>query len=278
MGSFGAAVESLVETYNRCLKLLERLHLGSSDGDGACKQRALLNNQARSDRSMVRRAYRSKLSRRGSAFELGDALATSSVKRVARKLKAALSAAINQLGRGKAGRDTLDYASLTAHSTDARKDAIRAMTSLSARLPSLDGDVRSRTGRSTASSINKKSGHHRYAKSASSSRPRTLRRRDQAVRPRPSSGNQREAQLRPPVREEKRQECGKRYSSTTSSSQSTKLGEVRSRRRRGGEQGVRGDYGTGVTYPLPYPWVDDSEAPGYERRGKGRFWGLFGRR
>ncbi len=72
MAGFGAAVESLVETYTRCLRLLEKLHLGGGDEQSAHEQKARLGSQVRSDRSLIRRTYRSKLSRRGSAFEVGD--------------------------------------------------------------------------------------------------------------------------------------------------------------------------------------------------------------
>ncbi|KAJ6444188.1 signal recognition particle protein [Purpureocillium lavendulum] len=275
MGSFGAAVHSLVETYSRCLAALHELQHGDGNrGDGrGSKRKTRLGTQMRSDRSLITRTYQSKLSRRGGAFELGDAPATSSLKRVARKLRTALGAAIDLLSRDSAGKSSLDYASLTAVSHESRRDALRTMTSLSARLSSPHGHVRSYTSASTGLSANKKPRRKHRTKGGSSSRSVTstsstssTSRDEAAVRQHhctawPSETHQY------PAREKHRQGIG-RYSSATFSSQSTKLGEIRPRRQAGGGHGNRSGYHAAVTYPLPYPWMDASEGEAAPNNGK----------
>jgi len=152
------------------------------------------------------------------------------------------------------------------------------MTSLSARLSLPKGDVGSRASRGTTSSTSKGSRRTRRGEGASSSPSGKSRSREKVGRPRQSRDHQREAHQHCLAREKKRKQGSKRFSSTTFSSQSTKLGEIRPRRRGGGEHGDSWGYHAEVTYPLPYPWVDAVEAPGNDKRSKGRFWGLFGRR
>lgn len=78
MGGFGASVSALVDTYTRCLDLLKAFkgHNGSGDtapNDPALKKaNAHLRDSIRSDRSQIRKAYSSKLSKSGNRLERGD--------------------------------------------------------------------------------------------------------------------------------------------------------------------------------------------------------------
>ena len=70
MGNFGNAVTSLLDTYTKCLSLLK----GSRKYDAGplSDTQSTLSASLRSDRSRVRKAYVSRLSKDGSRFEKGD--------------------------------------------------------------------------------------------------------------------------------------------------------------------------------------------------------------
>lgn len=67
MGRFGNTVDSLLETYSKCLSLLKGLRGAENNS-----QPRQLRKCIRSDRSKVLRAYSSRLSLSGSHFEKGD--------------------------------------------------------------------------------------------------------------------------------------------------------------------------------------------------------------
>jgi len=76
MGGFGESVSALLDTYTRCLGLLKAFkgHDGSNDtaASAAIKENARLRGSIRSDRSQIRKAYSSKLSKSGNRLERGD--------------------------------------------------------------------------------------------------------------------------------------------------------------------------------------------------------------
>lgn len=76
MGGFGESVSALLDTYTRCLGLLKAFkgHGGSDDtaSSAASKENARLRGSIRSDRSQIRKAYSSKLSKGGNRLEKGD--------------------------------------------------------------------------------------------------------------------------------------------------------------------------------------------------------------
>jgi hypothetical protein len=84
MGGFGENVSALVDTYSKCLGLLKAFkgHRRSSDTrsvDTALSDaHSRLQSSIRSDRTQVRRAYTSKLSKNGTRLEKGDGKPVSS--------------------------------------------------------------------------------------------------------------------------------------------------------------------------------------------------------
>lgn len=70
MGEFGNTVDSLLETYSKCLSLLKSLK-GVNNND---KQPRQLRKSIRSDRSKVRSVYSTRLSVSGSHLEKGDGI------------------------------------------------------------------------------------------------------------------------------------------------------------------------------------------------------------
>lgn len=91
-----------------------------------------LRRSIRKDRARVCKAYDLRLSESGSLLEKGDSQARSSLKRVLRRLKAALTQVLRTvIGTPDA---VIDYESLVALSNSSRIDAIRAIDDLSRRI------------------------------------------------------------------------------------------------------------------------------------------------
>ncbi|KAK8065695.1 hypothetical protein PG997_012442 [Apiospora hydei] len=139
MGGFGESVSALLDTYTRCLGLLKAFkgHDGSGDTSpydpAVSKANARLRSSIRSDRSQIRNAYSSKLSRSGNKLKRGDAPSKAAIRRILDRLKAAI---MNLLGMVKTQKPALDYESLMSLSNASRVDAIRTMEQLSLRLNS----------------------------------------------------------------------------------------------------------------------------------------------
>ncbi|KAM5366521.1 hypothetical protein ACJZ2D_010489 [Fusarium nematophilum] len=132
MGNFGAAVTSLLDTYTKCLSLLKSFR--SADEETTSETRSTLSSSLRSDRAKIRWAYSSRLSLNGARFEKGDAPARSSLRRIVKRLNAALANVVHALGGHE--RQPVDFQSLQALSNGSSLDAIRTINKLSSRLGS----------------------------------------------------------------------------------------------------------------------------------------------
>ncbi|KAK7963845.1 hypothetical protein PG996_008469 [Apiospora saccharicola] len=184
MGGFGASVSALDDTYTRCLRLLKAFKGRGGSGDTAPNDPALekanahLRDSIRSDRSQIRKAYSSKLSKSGNRLERGDAPSKAAIRRILDRLKAAIK---NLLSMVKTQKPALDYQSLMSLSNASRVDAIRTMEHLSMRLSSSSGlfhEHRRPVSRSSSSSTKKKARRQLSednASDVSGERPRSRR-------------------------------------------------------------------------------------------------------
>ncbi|KAK1594061.1 uncharacterized protein LY79DRAFT_513272 [Colletotrichum navitas] len=127
MAGFGETVESLLETYSKCLSLLKGLK-----GTNSSKRPRQLRKSIRSDRSKVRSVYSSRLSMSGSDFEKGDAAARSSLRKVIKRLTSAMTRLLHLITRGQ--KPVIDYHSLRTLSNSSRIDAVKTIKDLSRRL------------------------------------------------------------------------------------------------------------------------------------------------
>ncbi|KAH8174280.1 hypothetical protein LIA77_05699 [Sarocladium implicatum] len=243
MGSFGDGIISLLDTYTRCLALLR----GLSGGSKATRDQARLGTSIRTSRSNVRKFYSARVSERGSSFE--TATARSSLRRLVRRLRAFLDNLMGSLGLDHQ-RD-LDYGSLVALSTGSGLEAIRTMTDLSERVStrttSSDGIIRGKsrrrpnqreTSKRDSSSRSDRSVSRSTSKSQSSrvTKVKEGPRRSSETRPeqphnrRTKSGDHRarQASPRPSGRgaSHSTEKLRRRQSTGTTSSDSTKLGEI----------------------------------------------------
>ncbi|KAH6994831.1 hypothetical protein EDB80DRAFT_688851 [Ilyonectria destructans] len=263
MGTFGATIVSLLETYSKCLSLLKGFS-GGGDRDGTpAELQSSLGSSLRSDRARVRRAYSSRLSQNGRRLEKGDAASRSALRRVVRKLKAALGEVIGSLAGGRP--PTVDYNSLLALSNGSSLDAVRTINELSSRVSSRassissrrsmvsrgrprsrrhhqqsDGQVKLRKSENGRRSKSERSKSKNYA---SQSPRRRLHKSSQSHHTLAASGNE------------------NRISILTTSSDSTKLGEIRRRQSR---QGIAAR----ATYPVHL-------YPQEEEKGRKKWWKLF---
>ncbi|KAK8110966.1 uncharacterized protein PG998_007423 [Apiospora kogelbergensis] len=251
MGGFGESVSALLDTYTRCLGLLKAFkgHGGSDDtaSSAASKENARLRGFIRSDRSQIRKAYSSKLSKGGNRLEKGDAPSKAAIRRILEKLKAAI---MNLLGMVKTQKPVLDYESLMSLSNASRVDAIRTMEQLSLRLgssSSLFHEHRrpisgSRRGGSDSGSDRKKARRQRSRETDSDASGESSRSRRHAGA---TSSGERTRSKRPRQKSPKKAEHDSgtlhdrhsrydqhRISYLTTSSDSTKLGEIAHRRSR----------------------------------------------
>ncbi|KPM43550.1 hypothetical protein AK830_g3022 [Neonectria ditissima] len=142
MGTFGATVASLLDTYTKCLSLLKGFRGDDEDHGTPSELQSSLGTSLRSDRARVRRAYSSQLSHNGAQFEKGDAASRSALKRVLRKLTTALGEVVRSLG----GRQSMpiDYNSLLALSNGSSLNVVRTINELSSRVSSRAGSSSSR--------------------------------------------------------------------------------------------------------------------------------------
>ncbi|KAG9250379.1 uncharacterized protein F5Z01DRAFT_677822 [Emericellopsis atlantica] len=232
MGSFANAVSSLIETYTKCLTLLKGAH-GSSRKDNE-HGNSSLKHALRKARSRIQGNYSSRLSQSGRSFEKGDANSRSSLRRIIRRLRAALIGA----KEGSTSKHGLDYASLVSLCDSSRSEAIRTMIDLSSRIAS---SPRLPSRASSGSS------HGGSRKSSRGDKPSRGHSGD--VKRQRSRGH--------------RVSLDRRYSKNTSSSDSTKLGEVR---RRGAS-----DRGREATYPRR----SMDSGGGSVRRKSAKWWKLF---
>ncbi|KAK1659265.1 hypothetical protein BDP55DRAFT_637139 [Colletotrichum godetiae] len=127
MAGFGDTIDSLLETYSKCLSLLKGLK-----GARNSRQPRQLRRSLRSDRSKVQSVYSSKLSVAGTHLEKGDAVARSSVRRVIKRLTSATANLLHLMTRGQ--NPVIDYQSLKTLSNSSRVDAVKAINDLSQRL------------------------------------------------------------------------------------------------------------------------------------------------
>ncbi|KAM0354117.1 hypothetical protein ACHAPU_001152 [Fusarium lateritium] len=223
MGSFGTAVTSLLDTYTNCLSLLKGFR--NSDAGASSETRSTLSTSLRSDRARIRRAYASRLSQDGSRFEKGDTPARSALKRIVKKLTTALTGVVQSSNSQKG--QVINYETLLALSNGSSLDAIRTMSDLSSRVGSTTSAVsrgRQRFRRHTriSATITEKSSQGRYSK-----RNKTRSKKPSSHRGRPpvDGRNYRGSRNRgsPEIF------ATHRVSLLTTSSDSTKLGEIRHR-------------------------------------------------
>lgn len=244
MGNLGDAVSSLLDTYTKCLSLLKRLNRDEAPlKPDDSRSSAELTSALRKARARVSRNYSSGLEHRGESFQKGDATSRGSLRRVLRSLTTTMSG----LGSWFARKDGdsmppdggLDYSSLVSLCNSSQADAVRAMTDLSSRISSRKS-ARSLTASSTKSS-------KRSTKSHSSSSSSTGHRHQHSHREKSGSEHRRPETRGPEQRGSKhRSDHGrtmhrrswseasrssqlKRLSQVTTSTDSTKIGELRGR-------------------------------------------------
>lgn len=246
-------------------------------GSKTSQDQAKLGGSIRSSRSMVRSVYSSKVSESGSSFERGDAPARSALRRLVRRLRAFLHSVVTSFS--KDSRSGIDYDSLMSLSNGSGLEAIRTMTDLSERV-----SVRSTSSRGTVQSRDRrKSGESRRLSrsnrnsSASSTGSRTSKsaaklRKPPAgtkeTKPRSSPGQRKDHNgPRRPASHQRpahsTDSVGRRQSTLTTSSDSTKLGEIRH------EEHTRPAQ---ATYPLRAHRREPVTPP-----KKGKLFGLFSR-
>ncbi|KAK4241223.1 hypothetical protein C8A03DRAFT_12488 [Achaetomium macrosporum] len=158
--TFGDGIKALLDTYANCISLLKTFRRGRDESAvgsvGAQQQHSHLRKCLKSDRSLVERAYSSRVSESGKRFKRGDARAMTAMDRILKRLRDAITNLL-RLSSRQDGLD-LDYESLMSLSNASRVEAIKAIDSLSRRLGSPSRS-------SVASSSSKKS-----AKSSSAAR------------------------------------------------------------------------------------------------------------
>jgi hypothetical protein len=185
------------------------------------------------------------------------ALARSSLRRLTRRLRAALDRLMAVFGKSR--RSVLDYESLMSLSHASGLEAVRTMTDLSARVSvrssSPMGGRTSMSKRSISGGKSSRASKHRSSSGTGKSRSSHSSERHAQ----PSSRRRLSKQSSDPVR--------RRASMMTSSSDSTKLGEIRRERARDSEQ----TYNAKVAYPL-HGYSQNAPAS-----GKKKWFGLFGR-
>ncbi|KAF3001145.1 hypothetical protein E8E14_004306 [Neopestalotiopsis sp. 37M] len=150
MANFGNGVSALIETYSRCLRLLKLFggqHSGADSIGLTLDEVQSLRGSIRSDRSQVRRAYSSRLSKSGNRLEKGDSRAKSALQRILKRLKNAIQSLV---GSSKTKNPAFDYGSLVSLSSSSRADTIRTIDDLSIRLSSASLVHKKHASRSSA--------------------------------------------------------------------------------------------------------------------------------
>ncbi|GKT66655.1 hypothetical protein ColTof4_04145 [Colletotrichum tofieldiae] len=261
MVGFADTVDSLLETYSKCSSLLKGLK-GTNNG----KQPQELRKSIRSDRSKVRTVYSSRLSVAGSDLEKGDAAARSSLRKIIKRLTAAMIRLLHLMTRGQ--KPVIDYPSLKTLSNSSRIDAVKTINDLSRRLsaPALKSTSPGSVGKSKRQKRANTSGKASKSKDKEHSGLKLLRGRekDELQKALPCA-------MDVPVHLQQ-VDAKKRMSMATISSGSTKLGEItpnRLRRRQLENLGASDEFVVQPTYPLrPYHQPEAKQK---------RFWKIFGR-
>ncbi|AEO62798.1 uncharacterized protein THITE_2107408 [Thermothielavioides terrestris NRRL 8126] len=134
--AFSDSIRALLDTYANCISLLKSFRLGRNETDtvGIPHQHSHLRKSLRSDRSLIERAYSSRLSALGKRFKIGDARAITALDRILKRLRDAVTHLLRL--STKQNDFTLDCESLMSLSNASRADAIKAIDSLSRRLGS----------------------------------------------------------------------------------------------------------------------------------------------
>ncbi|KAJ4263184.1 hypothetical protein NW762_006806 [Fusarium torreyae] len=249
MGNFGTAVTSLLDTYTKCLSLLKGFR--NDDAGTLSETRSTLSTSLRSDRARVRRAYSSRLSQDGSRFEKGDAPARSALRRIVKKLTTTLTDVVRTFHDPKG--QPVNYESLLALSNGSSLDAIRTMNDLSSRVgstisPSSRGSIVSRgRQRSRRHKHNQQTGTRSERRSEGRSKRDRTKSKQSASRRGRASADRHSRQGSGGRQTPEILAAHKRVSIMTTSSDSTKLGEIR---RRLSKQRPDEGYGKKVAYPL----------------------------
>ncbi|KAH6890008.1 hypothetical protein B0T10DRAFT_459731 [Thelonectria olida] len=306
MGTFSAAVASLLDTYSKCLSLLTTFRGSRSGGDAdtnvpfANLQPSLLGTSLRSDQASIREAYSSRLSQNGARFEKGDgefilsscickkktrlpraskneclssAASRSALKRIVRKLAAALAEVIRSLEGSES--PAIDYNSLLALSHGSSLDAVRTIEDLSSRVSS-KASTSSSSRRSVVSRGRPRSRRHhrqsgdkmekRTTNKQSAAKSNSKRKKSKTKKSPSESSNRNRRRRRHPSSLSRHAGDGavyeKRVSIFTISSDSTKLGEIRRRDSRPWIGSAK------ATYPL-YAYPLD------EGKRQKKWWKLF---
>ncbi|KAI1066674.1 hypothetical protein LB507_011183, partial [Fusarium sp. FIESC RH6] len=257
---------SLLDTYTKCLSLLK----GSRKYDAGplSDTQSTLSASLRSDRSRVRKAYVSRLSKDGSRFEKGDvawimnlkrtlAPARSALRRIVKRLTTALSNVVCSSRDGKG--QPLNYESLLVLSNGSSLDAIRTINDLSSR-------VASRSQSSVVSRGRQRSHRHDH-KAGNKSEKRSERKKHTSRRGHPSVDRHRQRSSRSRHSTDKPAPHD-RVSIVTIQSDSTKLGEIR---RRLSKQRPTETYENMAAYPHYYSYQNE----GIQARKK--WWNPFKR-
>lgn len=271
MGAFGDSIERLIDTYSRCLSLLKDFSATGHDNSiGGSSEK--LHKSIRADRSKIRKAYNTQLSL-NDGLKKGDGewtierttsvsnhpftdAAESHLSRIIRRLKSTIKRLIRTM-KGNPS-PSLDYALLQSLSNSSRIDAVRTIDELSTRL--MSSPVGGEGFQSTRSTV-----------SRSSSRQSTPRKRQVSRRKSGSSSRSKKREAsQERLNDQARSSLSRRGTSSTSTerkkrvsmatmaSDSTKLGEVTSRRklrrRRSGSVSLTSaENSPQPTYPLrPY--------------------------
>ncbi|KAK3308680.1 uncharacterized protein B0T15DRAFT_115427 [Chaetomium strumarium] len=180
--TFGDGVKALLDTYANCISLLKTFRRNRDEAPGASvgaqQRHSHLRKCLRSDRSLVERAYSSRVSESGKRFKKGDARAKTAVDRILKRLRNAI-ANLLRLSSRRDGLD-LDYESLMSLSNASRVEAIKAIDSLSRRL---GGPSRSSIASSLSESSSKRSSatRHKHKRGSSSNTRSSASRQDNAT-------------------------------------------------------------------------------------------------
>ncbi|KAL2262803.1 hypothetical protein VTK26DRAFT_9442 [Humicola hyalothermophila] len=89
--AFADSISALLDTYTNCISLLKAFKHGQKVRSSDRTQHARLRKSLRLNRSLVARAFSSKLSESGNRLKKGDARAVSAVDQILNRLKKAIA-------------------------------------------------------------------------------------------------------------------------------------------------------------------------------------------
>ncbi|TLS25937.1 hypothetical protein PpBr36_07375 [Pyricularia pennisetigena] len=282
---FGEGVAKLLDTYTNCLrqlKIFKKQH--GSDSDDAS---SLLRSSIRSDRSQIRRAYSTRLSENGKRLVKGDSRSRGMIRKTLKKLNAAISGLMQS---SKDQQPFLDYESLQRLSNSSRVDAVSAIDQLSQRL----GNATSRNSLVSSASVGDRRRYSTRSDKSNHKLPKGTQQKLSKTGVRSQLEDQRgsRSRSRSKPRYRSRERCSPnqhhsgasvasrldRLSMMSSSTDSTKLGEIPERRRLRRQNIISNDSDSSGCYPAhvrpayplkPYPSPEPRSRP---------VWRLFGRR